>query len=51
MDFEYYPVIIDNGSGLIKAGLADDDCPRSIFPSIVGISIINLIFKSALLNL
>lgn len=30
------PVIIDNGSGLIKAGFAGDDAPRSVFPSIIG---------------
>ena len=29
-------VVIDNGSGLIKAGLAGDDAPRAIFPSYVG---------------
>ena len=30
------PIIIDNGSGYIKAGLNDEEGPRSIFPSIVG---------------
>ena len=30
------PVIIDNGSGIIKAGLAGQDQPKCIFPSIVG---------------
>ncbi|KAF4726860.1 Actin, aortic smooth muscle, partial [Perkinsus olseni] len=29
-------VVIDNGSGLCKAGFAGDDAPRAIFPSIVG---------------
>jgi len=29
-------VVIDNGTGLIKAGLAGDDAPRSIFPTVVG---------------
>jgi hypothetical protein len=29
-------VIIDNGSGFIKAGFAGDDTPRVVFPSIVG---------------
>jgi actin-related protein len=29
-------VVIDNGSGIIKAGFADDKIPRSTFPSIVG---------------
>jgi len=28
-------VVIDNGSGNIKAGLAGDDAPRSVFPSVV----------------
>jgi len=29
-------LVIDNGSGMCKAGFAGDDCPRSVFPSIVG---------------
>jgi actin len=29
-------VIIDNGSGFVKAGFAGDDTPRVVFPSIVG---------------
>jgi len=29
-------VIIDNGSGFIKAGFAGDDTPRVVFPSLVG---------------
>ena len=29
-------IIIDNGSGYIKAGFAGDDGPRTVFPSIVG---------------
>jgi len=29
-------VIFDNGSGIFKAGLADDDSPRVTFPTIVG---------------
>jgi len=29
-------VVIDNGSGTIKAGFAGDDAPRAIFPTIVG---------------
>jgi len=28
-------VVIDNGSGNIKAGVAGDDAPRSVFPSVV----------------
>jgi len=29
-------VVIDNGSGMSKAGIAGDDAPRACFPSIVG---------------
>jgi len=29
-------VVIDNGSGMVKAGYAGDDAPRVVFPSIVG---------------
>lgn len=31
------PVVIDNGSGIVKLGFSGDDCPRSIFPSLVGL--------------
>jgi len=30
------PVVIDNGSGIIKAGFAGDQVPKSIFPNYVG---------------
>ena len=30
------PVIVDNGSYMCKAGLAGDDGPKSVFPSVVG---------------
>ncbi|OMJ92923.1 hypothetical protein SteCoe_4266 [Stentor coeruleus] len=30
------PLVIDNGSGVCKAGFAGDDAPKSVFPSIVG---------------
>lgn len=30
------PLVIDNGSGMCKAGFAGDDAPRAVFPSIVG---------------
>ena len=30
------PVVIDNGSGMCKAGLSGDDAPRSSFPAVVG---------------
>lgn len=29
-------VVIDNGSGMCKAGFAGEDAPRAVFPSIVG---------------
>eukprot|EP00894_Picocystis_sp_ML_P002014 jgi/Pico_ML_1/52531/g3222.t2 len=29
-------LVIDNGSGMCKAGFAGDDAPRSVFPSLVG---------------
>jgi len=29
-------VVIDNGSGFCKAGLAGEDAPRSKFPTVVG---------------
>ncbi|MPC25968.1 actin-2, muscle-specific-like [Portunus trituberculatus] len=35
-DEEACPLVVDNGSGLCKAGFAGDDAPRSVFPSLVG---------------
>eukprot|EP00922_Rhytidocystis_sp_ex-Travisia-forbesii_P070265 GHVS01104991.1.p1 GENE.GHVS01104991.1~~GHVS01104991.1.p1 ORF type:complete len:377 (+),score=63.90 GHVS01104991.1:195-1325(+) len=35
-DEEAQPLVVDNGSGNVKAGIAGDDAPRSVFPSIVG---------------
>jgi len=35
-DIEIAAVVIDNGSGYIKAGLAGEDAPKTCFPSIVG---------------
>jgi actin-related protein len=29
-------IVIDNGSGMCKAGFAGDDAPRAVFPSVVG---------------
>jgi len=29
-------LVVDNGSGMCKAGFAGDDAPRAVFPSIVG---------------
>jgi actin-related protein len=36
MDEEVAALVIDNGSGMCKAGFAGDDAPRAVFPSIVG---------------
>jgi actin-related protein len=33
---EIQALVIDNGSGMCKAGFAGDDAPRAVFPSIVG---------------
>lgn len=30
------PVVIDNGSGMCKAGFSGDDAPTTSFPAIVG---------------
>jgi len=35
-DSETQALVIDNGSGMVKAGFAGDDAPRAVFPSIVG---------------
>lgn len=36
MDDDLAVVVIDNGSGMCKAGFAGDGAPRSVFPPIVG---------------
>jgi len=33
---EVSALVVDNGSGMVKAGFAGDDAPRAVFPSIVG---------------
>jgi len=33
---EVAALVVDNGSGMVKAGFAGDDAPRAVFPSIVG---------------
>ena len=43
-------LVVDNGSGMCKAGFAGDDAPRAVFPSIVGrprhqVTFLNLILK------
>ncbi|GAA50593.1 actin beta/gamma 1 [Clonorchis sinensis] len=35
-DDETQALVVDNGSGMCKAGFAGDDAPRAVFPSIVG---------------
>jgi actin len=35
-DDEVQALVVDNGSGMVKAGFAGDDAPRAVFPSIVG---------------
>merc|ERR1712212_1034547 len=35
-DEEAAAMVIDNGSGMVKAGFAGDDAPRAVFPSVVG---------------
>merc|ERR1712002_158719 len=35
-DEEQVGLVVDNGSGMVKAGFAGDDAPRAVFPSIVG---------------
>ena len=35
-DSKVAALVVDNGSGMCKAGLAGDDAPRAVFPSIVG---------------
>jgi len=36
MDDEAAGLVVDNGSGMVKAGFAGDDAPRAVFPSLVG---------------
>jgi actin beta/gamma 1 len=36
MEDDVVACVIDNGSGMCKAGFAGDDAPRAVFPSIVG---------------
>ncbi|KAI6660057.1 actin [Oopsacas minuta] len=35
-DNDMLALVVDNGSGMCKAGFAGDDAPRAVFPSIVG---------------
>ena len=36
MSEEAPTIVIDNGSGMIKAGIAGEEAPRAVFPTIVG---------------
>ncbi len=36
MGEEDQALVIDNGSGMIKAGFAGDEAPRAVFPSVIG---------------
>jgi len=36
MSEDMQALVVDNGSGMCKAGFAGDDAPRAVFPSIVG---------------
>ena len=36
MSEDYAACVIDNGSGMMKAGFSGDDAPRAVFPSIIG---------------
>ena len=35
-DDDVTALVLDNGSGMCKAGFAGDDAPRAVFPAIVG---------------
>ena len=35
-DYDVAPLVVDNGSGIFKAGFAGDDAPKVVFPSVVG---------------
>ncbi|TRY62578.1 hypothetical protein TCAL_00471 [Tigriopus californicus] len=35
-DDDVNALVVDNGSGMCKAGFAGDDAPRAVFPSIIG---------------
>ncbi|XP_070580862.1 actin-2-like isoform X2 [Ptychodera flava] len=36
MDEDIAALVVDNGSGMCKAGFAGDDAPRAVFPAVVG---------------
>ncbi len=36
LDDEVSALVVDNGTGMVKAGFAGEDAPRAVFPSVVG---------------
>ena len=48
-DEDVAALVIDNGSGMCKAGFAGDDAPRAVFPSIVGHSV-NMVMSILILG-
>lgn len=36
MSEEVQKCVVDNGSGVVKAGFSEEDAPRAIFPSVIG---------------
>lgn len=36
LDEDMLPIVIDNGSGMCKAGFASEDAPRTVFPCLIG---------------
>lgn len=36
MSDENQPIVIDNGTGMIKAGIGGDEVPKAYFPTVVG---------------
>lgn len=37
MSYFETPIVLDTGSGLMKAGFADQDLPTIVFPTIIGV--------------
>jgi len=35
-EYDWHPIVIDNGSGMCKAGFSGDDAPSAVFPCLVG---------------
>ena len=35
-DDDWSSIVLDNGSGTLKAGFAGDDSPRAVFSTVVG---------------